>query len=314
MITAALCMSHSPLMDRNRAAAEVEAGWSGAIQAASRFVEDGSPDLAVVFFPDHTNGFLYDLLPSFCVGVAGTAIGDFGTVPGTLDIPQEVAADCAAYCIGSGVDVAISYNMKVDHGGVQPLEMLAAHHVLTRMVPIFVNCAAPPRPTFERVRVLGRAVGEWARDRPERILVIGSGGLSHDPPLPSIATATGAVATRLREGGPLSYADRLARQTRVLNGGLAFSAGTSPLRPLNPEWDRNFLAELAGGSLSVLDDQDDEAITATAGCGAHELRCWIAALSALAGTGSYTADPIFYAPVNEWITGMGVLTASAAAR
>ena len=312
MITAAVCMSHSPLMDRNRAPAEQEAGWSQAIRSASTFVEATEPDLAIVFFPDHLNGFLYDLMPSFCVGVAGTAIGDFGTVPGTLDIPEEIAADCAAHCVARGVDVAVSYSMKVDHGGVQPLEMLAAHKVLTRFVPIFVNCAAPPRPTFDRVRALGRAVGEWARKRPERIVIVGSGGLSHDPPLPTVATATGAAGKRLREGGALSYADRLARQTRVLAGGAEFSSGKSKLRPLNPDWDRKVMAEFAVGNLQVLDGRGDDAITEEAGCGSHELRCWIAALSAVAGEGSYRAEPLFYAPVNEWITGMGVLTASAA--
>jgi 2,3-dihydroxyphenylpropionate 1,2-dioxygenase len=202
--------------------------------------------------------------------------------------------------------------MKVDHGGVQPLEMLATHKVLTRLVPIFVNCAAPPRPTFDRVRALGRAVGEWARKRPERIVIVGSGGLSHDPPLPSIATATGAAGKRLREGGDLSYADRLARQIRVLAGGTEFSSGKSKPRPLNPEWDRKVMAEFAAGNLQALDGSGDDAITEKAGCGSHELRCWIAALSAVAGEGSYRAEPLFYAPVNEWFTGMGVLTASAA--
>ena len=312
MITAAVCMSHSPLMDRNRAPTEQETGWSQAIHSASTFVESGEPDLAVVFFPDHLNGFLYDLMPSFCVGVAGTAIGDFGTVPGTLDIPEAIAADCAAHCVTQGIDVAVSYNMKVDHGGVQPLEMLAAHKALTRIIPIFVNCAAPPRPTFDRVRALGRAVGEWARTRSERILIVGSGGLSHDPPLPSVATATGAAGARLREGGALSYADRLTRQTRVLATGATFSSGTSKLRALNPEWDRKVMTEFAAGNLRVLDGSGDDAITAEAGCGSHELRCWIAALSAVAGEGSYDAKPLFYAPINEWITGMGVLTASAA--
>ena len=38
----------------------------------------------------------------------------------------------------------------------------------------------------------------------------------------------------------------------------------------------------------------------------------IAALSAVAGEGAYAAEPIFYEPVAEWITGMGVLTATAA--
>lgn len=310
MLAGAVCLSHSPLMDRNRADSSAENGWNEAVRKAAHFVANKRPNLCVVFYPDHLNGFLYNLMPSFCIGAGGISVGDFGTIPGSLDIPEELAASCAAHCLASGVDVAISYNMHVDHGGVQPIEMLSAYCDLPHFIPIFVNCVAPPRPTFERVRALGRAVGDWARARDERIMMIGSGGLSHDPPLPSIASATGAVGRRLREGGALSHADRLTRQHRVTNEGFVFSRGQSVLRALNPKWDRQVMGALAGGDLKGFDAMGDDGITAEGGSGAHELRCWAAALSAFGGDDGYMADETFYAPVNEWITGMGVLTAA----
>ena len=52
------------------------------------------------------------------------------------------------------------------------------------------------------------------------------------------------------------------------------------------------------------------AAAAVPGWSAHELRCWIAALAALAGTERYSVKLAFCAPVTEWITGMTVLTAS----
>jgi 2,3-dihydroxyphenylpropionate 1,2-dioxygenase len=81
---------------------------------------------------------------------------------------------------------------------------------------------------------------------------------------------------------------------------------------LNPEWDKSFLDALVRGDLASLDRLEDEEITATAGRGAHEVRSWLAALAAIQTRAPYKADVLFYAPIAEWITGMGILTAAAA--
>jgi 2,3-dihydroxyphenylpropionate 1,2-dioxygenase len=312
MITGAVCMSHSPLLDRNRANADSESKFWAAVNDAESFASSSEPEITIVFFPDHLSGFFYGLMPSFCIGAAGTSIGDYGTAPGALDIPEAIAADCAAYCIRSGVDVALSYKMTVDHGAVQPLELLSSQTLPTKVIPVFVNCAAPPRPTFERVRALGRAVGGWAAARPERICIVASGGLSHDPPIPLLTEATDEVRDRMINGGQLGHRDRTIRQNRILGEGQKFVAGTSQLRPLNPDWDNAFLKAVLRGDLKSLDNSDDEEITNSAGSGGHEVRSWIAALSALKASAEYEAKLLFYAPMPEWITGVGVLTASPA--
>jgi 2,3-dihydroxyphenylpropionate 1,2-dioxygenase len=295
-------------MERKRAPADVEHRFNEALGLANRFAAEIKPDLTVLFFPDHLNGFFYNLLPPFCVGVQGESIGDYGTVPGRLDIPEAVAMDCAAFCIRAGVDVAISYQMKIDHGGAQPVELLSSAFPLTRMIPIFINCVAAPRPSFQRARSLGRVVGEWARTRPERILFLGSGGLAHDPPLPTLATANAQVKERLTNGATPSYSERVGRQNQVFK--LDYKKPSMPIRPLNPEWDRNILAAFANGNLSVLDGTEDDAVTDVAGSGAHELRSWIAALAATASAGPTENRVLFYEPIQEWITGMGIMTAS----
>jgi 2,3-dihydroxyphenylpropionate 1,2-dioxygenase len=309
MIVGTVCLSHSPLMERRRAHPETETRFGEAIKAANKFTADCKPDLTVLFYPDHLNGFFYDFLPCFCIGVQGEAIGDFGTVPGRLDIPETVAMDCAKFSINAGIDVGISYKMKVDHGATQPVELLSASTALSRLLPIFINCVAAPRPSFSRARALGHAVGKWAQSRPERILVIGSGGLSHDPPLPNLSTATPEVKAHLTNGASLSYAERVARQSRTLS--LAdYTKPDTPLRPLNPEWDQKILDAFSNGNLSVLDDIDDDDLTKIGGCGAHEIRCWVAALSAAKATGPVNTKVLFYEPIEPWITGMGVMTAS----
>ncbi len=310
MIVGAVCMSHSPLLDRNRAQSETEKRFDEAVKKAGNFVAGIEPTLAIVFYPDHINGFFYNLLPAFCVGIEGSAIGDYGTVAGKLDIPESVAMDCATFLLRSGIDVAISYRLTADHGAVQPLELLSATSGLTRMIPIFINCAAAPRASFARARALGQAVGQWAQKSGERVLIMGSGGLSHDPPVPALATATPDVRTRLIDGGTLSHGQRLMCQTRAQQEGINLAAGKSNLLPLNPEWDRSLLDAFSAGNLSVLDDIPEEEMTGIGGRGGHEVRTWVAALGAMGS--DYRSEVVFYEAINEWITGMGIMTAKAA--
>lgn len=308
MIVGSVCLSHSPLKQSVRPAVEIEARFDAAVERAAQFVAEQAPDLAIIFYPDHLNGFFYNLLPSFCIGLEGTSIGDYGTAAGPLDIPLELASELARHVLQSGVDVAISHDMQIDHGAVQPLEWLLRYHPLQRVIPIFVNCAASPLPRFDRVRALGRAVGEWARRANERVLIVGSGGLSHDPPMPALANASPEVRNRLVKGAPLAHAQRFTRQARASAEGLAMAAGTSSLLPANAAWDRVLLDAFLAGDLGVLDDTSDTAITEQGGRGGHEARAWIAALATL-GPG-YHATEIFHEVINEWITGMGILVAT----
>ena len=95
MIVGSVCMSHSPLMANNRARPETEKRFEAAVAQAAAHVAQLKPDLTVLFYPDHINGFFYELLPSFCVGIEGRSIGDYGTRAGPLDIPQDRAMDLA---------------------------------------------------------------------------------------------------------------------------------------------------------------------------------------------------------------------------
>jgi hypothetical protein len=49
------------------------------------------------------------------------------------------------------------------------------------VVIIFLNCYYPPLPTARRCYDLGRTLREILDERPERVAIYGSGGLSHDP-------------------------------------------------------------------------------------------------------------------------------------
>jgi 2,3-dihydroxyphenylpropionate 1,2-dioxygenase len=59
-------------MQANPPPAEVEAEVRDIIRSAREAVEAFDPDLIVLFAPDHFNAFFYEIMPPFCIGVAGT--------------------------------------------------------------------------------------------------------------------------------------------------------------------------------------------------------------------------------------------------
>jgi 2,3-dihydroxyphenylpropionate 1,2-dioxygenase len=166
---------------------------------------------------------------------------------------------------------------------------------------------------LHRCRTLGTAVGSYLATLDKRVLVVGSGGLSHDPPVPTLATATPAVVERIVHGAPMTPEQRLARQTAVMDAAKNFAGGESDLAPLNPQWDQQFLEILDGGQLDDLDKWSNSFIAAEGGNSAHEIRTWVAAFAALAATGPYATGLRYYKPAPELIVGFAVRTAVPAA-
>jgi len=270
-------------------------------------VRSYDPELVVVFTPDHMNGFAYELMPPFCIGFGAKAIGDYKSPSGELDVPEAEAKALHAALTAAGFDVAISYRMEVDHGCSQPLQLLTGGLKTYPVIPIFINAAAPPRPTWRRVRLLGEAVGHHFKRLGKRVLLIGSGGLSHDPPIPAIETAPEDVRERLISGLSPTPETRRLRDERTRAASVAFGQGKSDLLPLSETWDRAAIDLFIDFALPAADDFDDEEVTKIGGRGAHEVRTWVAAAAAQSVAGRYKAKLHYQRLIPEWIVGMGVI-------
>lgn len=310
MTLAAVCMSHSPLLEFADPPADVRAAVDGAFALARDFVADYDPTLVVSFAPDHYNGFFYELMPPFCVGYRAEGVGDYGTQAGALDVPEQHAEALAQHVIDRDVDMAISRRMELDHGAVQPLEILFGDLAAKPVIPVFVNGVARPFTRMRRIRQMGSAVGAYLRNLDERVLLIGSGGLSHDPPVPQWATANEPQRAMLLNGRHPTEEQRATRQQRVIEAGKAFAAGEADILDLNPEWDEHFLDLCAAGDVEAFDAYDAVEMAKVAGNSAHEVRTWVAAFSALSAAGEYAVQGRFYQPIRELIAGFGVMTAS----
>jgi 2,3-dihydroxyphenylpropionate 1,2-dioxygenase len=303
------CTSHSPLLNLPGPSRELLDDIEGALAEARRFVTDYDPELVVIFSPDHYNGFFYRTMPPFCIGTAAQGVGDYGSHAGPLNVPEDIATDCARAVLESGIDVAVSASMDVDHGTVQPLQNLFGDATARPVIPVFVNSVATPLGPVRRVRALGAAVGTFLATLDKRVLVIGSGGLSHDPPVPTLATAPPAALERIVQGVPMTPEQRQARQLAVMDAAQAFAHGESPLQPLNPDWDAAFLELIDGNRLAEVDGWSNDWIEREAGHSAHEIRTWIAAFATLAAHGRYRTEQRFYRVAPELIAGFAIRTA-----
>jgi 2,3-dihydroxyphenylpropionate 1,2-dioxygenase len=302
-------MSHSPLLNLPGPPPELLDDIDAAQTKARQFVAAFDPELVVIFAPDHYNGFFYKLMPPFCLGTGATGIGDYGTYAGPLNVPADIAAECGQAVLDTDIDVAISACMDVDHGTVQPLEKLFGDATARPVVPIFINAVAAPVGPVRRARALGATVGGYLATLDKRVLVLGSGGLSHDPPIPTRETAAPEVLERIVAGRPMTPEQRLARQTTVIDAARDLAAGHSAQQPVNPEWDQRFLDVVDSGQFDELNDWSNSFISREGGNSAHEIRTWVAAFAALASVGRYRTVQRYYRPCAELIAGFAIRTA-----
>lgn len=307
MNRAVLGLSHTPLLGLNALAPEVDASLRGAISAAARHVHEFAPELVIIFAPDHFNGFFHELMPPYCIGTQAEAMGDYGTPAGMLNVPAADALSLATSIGRSGLDIAVSRRMWVDHGFSQPLDLIFGGLASPPVIPIFINAAAPPAiPSVARCSALGRAVGSHFADDTRRVLVIGSGGLSHDPPIPTLEHPDAGVRERIVGRNRPTADQRAARQERVIAAGKAMAAGTSDRRPLNPAWDCKFMDWLEAGDWPSIEALREHEIVREGGGSAHEVKTWIAAFAS-SDAGALNTRLRWYRDIPDLIAGFGIL-------
>ncbi len=79
--------------------------------------------------------------------------------------------------------------------------------------------------------------------------------------------------------------------------------------PINSDWDNQFLDTIEADDLPAFDDWTVEWMGQQGGGSAHEVRTWVAAFSALAGSGDYLLKSRFCEAIPAWIAGYAVVTA-----
>ena len=276
-----VCASHSPGKER-----DVEHAFGhrfrSALSAAAEQVARFDPDVVLVFGGDHRRAFRH-VVPAFGVALSAAILAEGGHPAGSLDVPTALARRLCEHLLSAGFDVAACRDIELDHAFAQPVRDLLGELTAKPVIPLPVNCATAPLPTARRVADFGAEVGRFLDGIDERVLVIGTGGLSHSPPSLEVDTYD------------LSDEDR----ARIIAEGMADARNK-----IRPDWDGEVLEAMSNWDLDALIGLVDGAHQ-RAGAGANEVRTWLAAGAA---GGGRPVRPSVYEPVPEWITGMAVAT------
>jgi protocatechuate 4,5-dioxygenase, beta chain len=151
-----------------------------------RWLAEVKPDVAVMIYNDHGLNFFLDKMPTFAVGAApqyrnadeGWGIPQVAPFEGDLDLSWHLIDAL----VNDEFDITTCQEMMVDHAFTLPMALLWPDQKWpVRTVPVCINTVQFPLPSAKRCFALGEAVGRAIRSWPSdaRVLVIGTGGLSH---------------------------------------------------------------------------------------------------------------------------------------
>ena len=154
---------------------------------AKEWFKEVKPDAIILIYNDHASAFSLEMIPTFAIGCAPTfAPADEGWGPRPVPTVQgypELGWHIAQSTILDEFDMTIINKMDVDHGLTVPLSLMFGQPTEwpCKVVPLAVNVVQYPPPTGNRCYQLGKAIRKAVEsfDSNERIVIMGTGGMSH---------------------------------------------------------------------------------------------------------------------------------------
>jgi aromatic ring-opening dioxygenase catalytic subunit (LigB family) len=153
-----------------------------------RAIKDSGAEALVIVAAEHFANFFMNNMPAYCIGMADYYEGPIEDeewlaikhvkVPGNSDLSERLITT-----IMNDVDVAYAQEWKFDHGISVPLNFLTPEYDLD-IIPVNINCQGPPLTPVKRAYEFGRALRKACDQVPEKIAIVGTGGISHWPCTP----------------------------------------------------------------------------------------------------------------------------------
>ena len=190
-VVAAMAMTHAPGLTGwfDRAPERDREAVRRGTDELRRRLEAARPDVIVMLSNDHLLNWPINNVPEYTVGIADEHVGPADwfdewlameqyRVPGHADLARFVVNEAAR----RRLSLAWLRQMQFDDGISVPTHYLNPD-ARFRLIPITMNCTVPPIPTPRRAYEVGQTLRAVLRawPGPERIAVIATGGLSHEP-------------------------------------------------------------------------------------------------------------------------------------
>ena len=204
--------SHAPGITGRASMADpvLRDGFYAAYQRMGEAIAASGAEALVIVAAEHFANFFMNNMPAYAVGMADHYEGPIED-PDWLGIPRTRVpgnADLSGRLIKSimrDVDVAYCEEWKFDHGVMVPLHFLTPKFDLP-VIPVNINCQGPPLTPLSRAWAFGEALRRACDAAPERIAVVGTGGISHWPATPD--------SGKINEAWDRDFLDKWARGDR----------------------------------------------------------------------------------------------------
>jgi aromatic ring-opening dioxygenase catalytic subunit (LigB family) len=190
LVFAGVC-SHAPGITgrAGRADPAVRDAFYANLDTLRQRLEASAADALIVIGAEHFANFFMNNMPAYCMGMAEEYEGPIEdeqwlgiartTVPGNAGLSRRIVTRML-----DSFDVAYAEEWKFDHGIMVPLNFLTPRYDLP-VIPVNINCQGPPLTPLARAYEFGRKLRAACDAEPERIAVVGTGGISHWPATPN---------------------------------------------------------------------------------------------------------------------------------
>ena len=181
-----------------------------ALEAQRQDIMNAGAEAIIVIAAEHFANFFMNNMPAYCIGISENYEGPIEDpewlaiekteIPGAPDLGKRITRH-----VMDSVDVAYSEEWKFDHGIMVPLNFLTPNYDLP-VIPVNITCQGPPQTPLHRSWAFGEALRRACDAVPEKIALVGSGGISHWPATPD--------SGKINEAWDREFLDRLMRNDK----------------------------------------------------------------------------------------------------
>ena len=204
--------SHAPGITGRSAMADpkLKDGFHSAYRAMGEAIAATKPDALIVVAAEHFANFFMNNMPAYAIGMADHYDGPIedpewlGIAPVRVPGNAELSGRLISKVMRQS-DVAFCEEWKFDHGIMVPLHFLTPNFDLP-VIPVNINCQGPPLTPLSRAWAFGAALRQACDELPERIALVGTGGISHWPATPD--------SGKINEAWDRDFLDKWSRNDR----------------------------------------------------------------------------------------------------